>query len=371
MQRKILLQELTENKNSLEKYLQSIYKTDIVVLEIQELTGPRVKTKETCYGIPLLIHVDVAGMRDQLVLHTTRPDKDGHERRSDRTRNIILDFETFNRLDRHVPALGMGALTHSGELQPLMDTKEFFLITRFTPGRVFAEDLKNLRTADQLLPEDRQRVLALARYLAEIHASKNEQPSLYRRCIRDLLGHGEGIMSLIDSYPPDFAIAPASRMQAIERSLIDWRWRLKRRHNRLSQVHGDFHPWNILFQADGEFAVLDRSRGEWGEPADDVSAMSINFIFFSLQQHGSLRGVFRVLFDIFWEDYLQRTRDVELGRVIQPFYAWRALVLAHPGWYPNLRDETREKLFAFIENILAEDWFDPQAINRYLESKPS
>jgi hypothetical protein len=126
-----------------------------------------------------------------------------------------------------------------------------------------------------------------------------------------------------------------------------------------------------LFQTDHEFVVLDRSRGAWGEPADDVSALSINFIFFSLQQQNSLRGVFRVLFDIFWENYLQHTQDIELGRVIQPFYAWRALVLAHPVWYPKLRDETRAQLFAFIENILAEDWFDPQAINHYLASKPS
>lgn len=363
-------QKLNINKNELEKYLQAVYKTAIVVTEIRELKGTN-NVKDFGYGIPLLINLDVAGRHEQLVLHTIRPDKFGHERRSDRASNIILDFDTFNRLERHVPALGIGAFKQSGELQSLKETQEFFLITRFTPGRLFAEDLKNLRSASQLLPEDRQRVLALARYLAEIHATKKEQPSLYRRCIRDLLGHGEGIMGLIDSYPADFKVASPTRLQAIEHRLIDWRWRLKHRSNRLSQVHGDFHPWNILFQADHEFAVLDRSRGEWGEPADDVSALSINFIFFSVQQHDSLRGVFQVLFDIFWEDYLKHTQDVELGFVIQPFYAWRALVLAHPVWYPNLRDETREQLFTFIENILAEDWFDPQEINHYLESKAS
>ena len=35
-------------------------------------------------------------------------------------------------------------------------------------------------------------------------------------------------------------------------------------------MHGDFHPWNLLFREGVEFSVLDRSRGEWGEPADDV-----------------------------------------------------------------------------------------------------
>jgi len=49
--------------------------------------------------------------------------------------------------------------------------------------------------------------------------------------------------------------------------------------HRLSQVHGDFHPWNVLFREGVDFTVLDRSRGERGEPADDVTAMTINYIF--------------------------------------------------------------------------------------------
>jgi hypothetical protein len=364
-------QKLSLNKNELEKYLQSVYDSTVVVTEIQELKWAKNNVKDLGYGVPLLINVEVAGMHDQLVLHTIRPDKFGHERRSDRASNVIQDFDSFNRLERHVTALGIGAFTRSEEIQSLKETQEFFLITRYAPGRLFAEDLKNWQTASQLLPEDRQRVLALARYLANIHSTKHEQTSLYRRCIRDLLGHGEGIMGMIDSYPAGFTIAPPTRMQAIEQRLIEWRWRLKNRTNRLSQVHGDFHPWNILFQVNHEFTVLDRSRGEWGEPADDVSALSINFIFFSIQQFGSLRGVFQILFDIFWENYLKYSQDVELGFVIQPFFAWRALVLAHPLWYPDLRDETREQLFTFIENILVEDWFDPKAINRYLGIKPS
>jgi hypothetical protein len=44
----------------------------------------------------------------------------------------------------------------------------------------------------------------------------------------------------------------------------------------------------------------------------------------------------------------------------------RALVLAHPTWYPNLKESTREILFNFIENILGVKQFDPQMVNAYL-----
>lgn len=350
----------------LQKYLSSIYETAVKVVGIRELTDPDEEIKGFGYGMPLLIEVDVQGIRDRLVMHTVRPGKYGHERRADRAQSILLDFDTFNKLPKHVPALGVGAFTQAGELASLDDAGEFFLVTKYFPGRLFAEDFKKLTAGYQLLPEDRERVLALADYLAGIHSRKHDSPNLYLRCIRDLLGHGEGIMGLIDSYPPDFAITSPNRLHKIEKKLIDWRWQLKGRANRLSQVHGDFHPWNILFDTTNEFVILDRSRGEFGEPADDISAMSINFIFFSLQQEGSLQGAYRVLYELFWEHYLQNTQDLELNNVIQPFYAWRALVLAHPTWYPNLEDETRLKLFEFIERILQVEWFDPGQINKYL-----
>ena len=43
-------------------------------------------------------------------------------------------------------------------------------------------------------------------------------------------------------------------MREIERRCLEWRWRLKAKTQRLRQVHGDFHPWNILFRAGADFS---------------------------------------------------------------------------------------------------------------------
>lgn len=351
----------------LQKYLESIYKSTVEIVSIQYLTGEEAgSVKEFGYGKPLLIVLDIGKSRDKIVLHTVRPGKYGHERRSDRAQNVILDFDNFNELNKHVPAIGLGAFTEDQGIVNLSNSEEFFLLTQFVPGRPYAEDLINISGGRELQPDDHQRALSLADYLAKIHSEKMESRGLYHRTVRDLLGHGEGIMGLIDSYPKDFSVAPESRLSHIEKRLIDCRWLLKKNPGRLSQVHGDFHPWNILFRKNNDFSVLDRSRGMFGDPADDVSALSINYIFFSLQQTGTFGGAFRVLFDLFWEHYLQNSQDVSLNSVIQPFFVWRALVLAHPGWYPNLKESTYRKLFTFIENVLEEEWFDPQEINQYL-----
>jgi hypothetical protein len=123
-----------------------------------------------------------------------------------------------------------------------------------------------------------------------------------------------------------------------------------------------------MFHSGTEFTVLDRSRGEWGEPADDVTAMTINYLFYSLQKYGKLAGVFERLFRLFWENYLAKTNDWEILEVVQPFYAWRGLVVASPIWYPTLSYDVRVKLFNFVRNILRCEKFDLDAVNTYIQS---
>jgi len=130
-------------------------------------------------------------------------------------------------------------------------------------------------------------------------------------------------------------------------------------------VHGDFHPWNILFRDGADFSVLDRSRGEWGEAADDVACLTLNYLFFSLQRSGRLEGGFEILWRSFWEGYLERSRDPGVLEVVAPFFAFRALVMANPLWYPALAAAVRDKVLRFALSVLAEPRFDPARANAY------
>lgn len=102
----------------------------------------------------------------------------------------------------------VGGFTKEGELLSLGRAEEFLHLTRYVPGRPYALDLQRIASSEELSDFDENRAVALADYLADIHARKKPDPVLYRRRIRDLLGHGEGIMGMMDGYPPDFA--PAS-----------------------------------------------------------------------------------------------------------------------------------------------------------------
>jgi len=319
------------------------------------------------YGTPLFIEYEIDGAARQAVLETMSPSSFGHDHFSDRAQAILWEHASFNLLPRHVRSLDCGAFLHTGELISTGQACEFFLLTEFAEGQGYFKDLDRIRNTGNATDEDLQRTRALAMYLADIHASKTDAPQLYVRRIRDLLGHGECIMGLIDSYPERHDFIDQALLHRIESACLEWRWKLRTRVRRLCQVHGDFHPWNILFREGDDFTVLDRSRGEWGEPADDTTCLSINYLFSSLLRSGRLDGPFAELFSLFWGSYLERTGDREMLEVAAPFLAWRGLVIASPVWYPHLPPGIRRSIFTFIENVLAAERFDPADVNRYLQ----
>jgi len=349
------LSELTSSREKVEKYLRSLYGGGVELKGISRMGAPIgiEDFKGFGYGTPYLIEFYRDGEPHRLVFNTMRGDEFGHEHPWDRAQSLLMAYSTFNRLPRHVKALDVGVLMEDGSLGSLGGFREFFLVTEFVEGIEYWRDLDRIGRTGRLTRLDLERCKALSRYLAGIHSEKLEAPHLYRRRIRELIGHGECIMGLIDSYPVDEGLPSQGDLKSIERMCLEWRWRLRDRHHRLSQVHGDYHPWNILFREGLDFTVLDRSRGEWGEPADDVAAMTINYIFFSLRYNrGELKEPFMGLVEAFLDTYIEETGDEEVLEVIQPFYAWRALVLASPLWYPDLPGMVRERLIRFIFQVL-------------------
>jgi len=355
------------NREEIEHYLRSVLGEPVTVVKLTVLgkhSSPG-DARDCGYGIPLKVDV-LGGGRDcrTFVLHTMSPGPFGHEHMADRAKQLIWEHQAFDRLPKHVHSLDVGGFQKGGRLVSLGEVNEFCLLTEYVEGETYSHDLERVRDSGVVTQFERTRADTLCDYLVEIHKSPGNDPGLYVRRIRELIGDGECIMGIADSYPANSMVSPAL-LERVEHLAVSWRWRIKGRTHRLRQVHGDFHPWNILFRSGTDFSLLDRSRGEYGDPADDVTSLTLNYLFFSLQRSGRLEGGFQELFERFWSRYLEKSGDREILEVAAPFLAFRGLVMASPIWYPSLSDSVRGKLLAFIIGVLESDTFDPGRANEY------
>jgi hypothetical protein len=317
--------------------------------------------KAAGYGRPLKVRIrEASGLERTLVFHTAGPDVFGHDRRSDRAAEMLLGYDTFGRIPGHVQAVDVGAITADGrELVSLGTTAEFYLVTSFAEGHVYADELRRIATSGRLEPNDEPRAAQLARYLVELHADKRTQPALYWRSIRDIVGSGEGIFGMVDAFPEDVPGATRERLQSIEQRAVIWRGKLRERTNRLARTHGDFHPFNVVFDGVGQLHLLDASRGCVGDPADDVTCMAINYVFFAIERPETWSGAFARLWWRFWDEYLSASGDRELLEVVAIFLAWRGLVVTSPVWYPGVSADARDRMLGLIERTLDAKRFDP------------
>lgn len=323
-------------------------------------------TKAMGYGVPLRVTLrDPDGKEQRLVFRTASADEFGHDRRSDRACSMLLDWDTFGKIPRHVPALDVGALHEDGRLTSLRQSGEFYLLTRYVEGHVYAEDLRRIAREGRATPLDGERALALAHYLAELHRDGREDAIAQRRAARDLLGHGEGIFGVVDAYPDDVPCAPPERLQVIERLCLPWRWRLRSGPPHVWRTHGDFHPFNVVFTHDQEFTVLDTSRGSEGNSADDVTCMAVNYLFFGLEAGSDGRRALAHLWRRFWHEYLEHGNAAVL-HCAPPYLAWRGLVLANPRFYPALPARARDAILGLVERVLEEPTLDLDAAERIL-----
>ena len=315
------------------------------------------------YGAPLKLEVRHEGLSKALCLHSATANSFGHERRADRAAEMLIAADTFELLPQHTRVLDVGAYRGPGFVS-LRDSGEFYLLTEYAEGQPYADDLRRIASTGRLEPLDLERVAKLVSYLVGIHGLRLSQGMLYTRATRDLVGSGEGIFGIVDGYPERTDGIDSGRLQRIEAACLEWRCRLKGRHQRLVRIHGDFHPFNVLFAPDSSLKLLDASRGSAGDAADDVAAMAVNYIFFANFDPKLWQSAFQDLWRRFWASYLQQSRDDELLEVIAPYLAWRCLVLANPVWYPEMPGVHRTRLFDFIDSTLAAARFDPELAER-------
>jgi hypothetical protein len=346
------------NKRALKSFLKEEF-PEATQIDIKKLG-------EGVQGAGFLVEIKAEeGIKKQYVIKGLFPYGLGHDYPSDRAGVFLLDLDEFKNLPNHVEAIDVLAEKSDGSIKSIGGGKEYYLLMEKAEGKHYFNDLTEFSLKKELDESDIKKIKAMTSYLAGIHTVKKESKALYRRKIRDTIGHGECLMGVFDTYP-DGTIT-FEEMASIEKKCVDWRAQLKARYQRLCKIHGDFHPGNIWFQEEEDFVLLDRSRGPWGDAADDVTALTINYIFFSIKYHGRLNSPYQESLHLFYDEYVKQTGDHELFEVVAPFYAFRGSVIANPVFYPDISSESRRRIFNFIHGVLDDRTFSIERVNEYIK----
>lgn len=344
------------NEEAIKAYLRKKF-SDIRSIDIRKL-GSGVQ------GSGFLIEMKSKDELKTYVVKALVPEGLGHDYPADRASVFLLDLEEFKNLPKHVKAVDVLAELEDGSIKSVGGGKEYYLLMEQGTGEHYFHDLSAFAMKNALEHPDRVKIRAMTSYLAGIHSAKKASKALYWRKLRDTVGHGECLMGVFDTYPE--GSLPYEDMTGIIKKSVDWIYRLKPRYRRLSQIHGDFHPGNIWFQDNGDFILLDRSRGPWGDPADDITALTINYIFFSIKNFGDVRGAYADGLRLFFDAYIHSSGDGEITEVAAPFFAFRSAVVANPVFYPELTADARQKLIRFAKNVLSDDSFQVEKVNEYI-----
>lgn len=357
-------------REGIEEYLKGLFGEGVVLKDFSTL-GAGV------HGTGFSVIIEINGETKRLVLKGLAGEGLGHDFPSDRASVFLWARDNYGNLPRHIKAIDVAMLKADDSIQSIGGGKDYYLLMEEAQGVNYFNDLEKMAGRDTLTEDDKNKIYLMTGYLAEIHSVKKESKTLYWRKLRDTIGHGECLMGVFDSYPD--GTLSYEDMAEIEKPCIDWRRRLKPKFHRLCQIHGDFHPGNIWFKevhssqltvdSQPDFILLDRSRGPWGDAADDVTALTINYIFFSINHHARLEGAYLEAIRLFFDEYIKKSGDSELYEVVAPFFAFRGAVVANPIFYPGVTPENRQRIFNFVRGVLRDKTFSVDRVNEYIKTK--
>ena len=375
-----------------QKYLEAKEGCPVKILEYEKLgsgwhgTGYKVKFKILTppriarHPSPQSGEGNKRGEVKEVVIRTLMPANFSHDWLSDRAKVFVLQHEVARLIPNHINSFDVSGYTKGNELVSLGDVKEFFQIVEVAKGISYSQDFRRIMESGKLADGDIKKAIVLSDYLVKLHSkkfkgSKEELRSIRRRHSRDALGHGEMMIGVVDTYPDNFSFITKEKLTYIICKAAKFREGIKDVPFTPCRMHGDFHPGNILFSAKGgsasggdgkKMTLLDASREVCGDPADDVTTMAINYIWFAVMQAGKFDGPFAKLFNAYWHNYFKKTGDRHILRTAGIYFAFRGVVVAHPVFYGLQSDNVRRKMMRFVDKVLSDRSFDPNKINAYL-----
>jgi hypothetical protein len=222
-----------------------------------------------------------------------------------------------------------------------------YLLEEKVEGELYAESLLDM-IENGWSKQVEETTRKLAHFLAEIHKIEYQDKSLIPY-VRMLYGGEFGLLTHLDLNPRK----DREWEEEIIRLAFQWRYKLLESLPSPRAIHGDFHAWNIIFASDGTIRVTGVLHTNYGLPADDIAALTINFFSFAVQ-YPTQKELWKRLYYVFLDTYLENFHSKEQILSTLPFFlGWRAVVLSNPEHNPDGMPQVSEFFQEFALRMFA------------------
>ena len=153
------------DRSALKDYLERKFGMPLDIDEIRplgSLTEEEGALKQFGFGKPIFVRFRTDEGERKVVFHRIRENAFGREREDDRVSAVWLDYQTFNELPEHVPALDMMIRVEEGCIRSIGDAVEILLLTGHRSGETYAQDLVRIGEQRKLEALDLGRAGSLA-----------------------------------------------------------------------------------------------------------------------------------------------------------------------------------------------------------------
>lgn len=239
------------------------------------------------------------------------------------------------------------------------------------PSLPYAEELARLADGAPLSSPHLDHARSLAESLAVLHtaplhpskrgagAGSDRYAAATRRWFSGETSLLEGLDRLLDGGRRPAVVVPDDAAR-LERALIDWRAKARRRGLGARLVALADTDVRRLMYPD----TYTRPSDLVGDAAADLAPIAMSYLALGCDDADAWSRSFRPLWNGFFRAYFARSGDAELLDVAPPFFAVEAIRLAASG---RLRRNAETRLVSFALALVARPALDPDAADAFVE----
>lgn len=334
------------------KFLEQKYGADVIITHFEEVSGGFLSK---AYKVTTLIE------DKENIFFIKEPTE--HMLSHEKGENIFASFLTSHRTAEHAQSepesVGCFITDKStgktlGITDTLGESHHIVEVQKYRKGTPYIEYLDKLSNQKELTTKDKAYMNRIVDKLYLVHSSPlevtdSQRKKLYTRGLQEVLTHPELTISLLNENHHASNIFEGERKYEYIVEMLKVIDHLKVHNHRLSIIHGDFWPYNILIDDEDDAFFIDYSRITYGDPGHDVGNLYMYLQWLAIYKKNT---IYADLAEYFLIRYSATGNDELVKQTSVGYIGFTGAACLVEDFYPDATHEMRKTFHTHLLKVL-------------------